>query len=161
VSIRDANAALAHEARFRLHLRRMRPKLDRLHASGRSDPRVLAILTVEAFYRPLLRRAFEYTGWLVLSLLGSRAASRVTMGIAQARVSQWRHLGLLDSERFSPRRLARVLDLEANYEVCHRYLARRQMLGESDTLVLTAAYTGGRRHDYAQMLDRALVVVAY
>jgi hypothetical protein len=159
--MRDANVAMAHEARFRLHLRRMKPKLDRLRRSGRSNETVLAILAVEAFYRPSLRRAVEYGGWFVLSLLGRGSAARITVGIAQARLSHWRDLGLLDSERFSIRRLARVLDPDANYEVCRRYLRERRILGEPDTAVLTAAYTGGPRRDYAEMLKRALIAVAY
>jgi hypothetical protein len=158
--MRDANVALAHQARFRLHLRRMRPKLDRLRRNGCSNGTVLAILTVEAFYRPSLRRAVEYGGWLLLSLLRRRSAARITLGIAQARASHWRDLGLLDSERFSLRRLAQVRDLEANYEVCRRYLYERKMLDEPDITVLTVAYTGGPRRDYAEMLERALIAVA-
>jgi hypothetical protein len=158
--MRDANVAMAHDARFRLHLRRMRPKLNRLRQNGRSNETVLAVLAVEAFYRPRLSRAVEYGGWFVLSLLGRRSAARITVGIAQARVSHWRDLGLLDSERFSLRRLTRVLDPDANYEVCHRYLSESGMLGEPDTAVLTKAYTGGARRDYAVRLERALVAVA-
>jgi hypothetical protein len=159
--MRDRCLVMVHQARFRLHLSRMRPKLDRLRQSGRSNETVLAILAVEAFYRPILRRAVEYAGWLILSLLGSRSAARVTVGIAQARVSHWHDLGLLESERFSLRGLARVLDPEANYEVCHRYLSRRLILDEPDSRVLTRAYTGGSRPDYAEMLDRALIAVSY
>jgi hypothetical protein len=137
----------------------MSPKLERLRESGRSDQRILAILAVEAFYRPRARRAIEYGAWLVLSLLRSRSVSRVTVGVAQARVSHWRDLGLLDSERFSVRRLARVHDLDANYEVCRRYLSERRIL-DRDPAVLTVAYTGALRADYAGMLERALVAVA-
>ena len=158
--MRDVNLAIAREARFRLHLRRMRPKLDRLRQSGRSNQTVLAILAVEAFYRPGLRRAVEHGGWFILSLLRSRSASRITVGIAQARVSHWRDLGLIDSERFSLRRLARVLDLDANYDVCHRYLSTRRMLDERDAGALTVAYTGGQRRDYAEMLSQAGVALA-
>jgi hypothetical protein len=157
--LRDANVSLARETRFPLHLRRMTPKLERLQRSGRSDPEVLAILAVEAFYRPRPRRAIEYIGWLVLSVLGHRSAARVTVGIAQARLSHWRDLGLLDSERFSIRRLARVLDLGANYEVCRRYLSANRMLDQPDPTALTVAYTGGQRRDYAEMLEQALVMV--
>ena len=138
----------------------MSPKLERLK-TGDANQRVLAILAVETFYRPAPRRAIEYAGWFVLSLLGSGAAARITVGIAQVRISHWRDLRLLDSERFSLRGLARVLDPEANYEVCQRYLAERGMLAEPDSSALTAAYTGGARSDYASMLDRALIAFAY
>ena len=151
---------IAREARFRLHLRRMRPKFNRLRESGRSNQTVLAILAVEAFYRPSLRRAVEHGGWFILSLLRSRSASRITVGIAQARVSHWRDLGLIDSERFSLRRLARVLDLDANYDVCHRYLSARRMLDERDAGALAVAYTGAARRDYAEMLSQARVALA-
>jgi hypothetical protein len=158
--LRNATVAFAHEARFRRHLRRMSPKLERL-GTGDANQRVLAILAVETFYRPALRRAIEYAGWFILSLLGSGAAARITVGIAQVRISHWRDLHLLDSERFSLRGLARVLDPEANYEVCQRYLSERGMLAEPNTSALTVAYTGGPRSDYAQMLDRALIAFAY
>ena len=157
--MRNVNLAKAREARFRLHLQRMRPKLDRLRQSGRSNRTVLAILAVEAFYRPGLRRVVEHGGWFILSLLRSRSASRITVGIAQARVSHWRDLGLIDSERFSFHRLARVLDLDANYDVCHRYLSTRRMLDERDPGALTVAYTGARRRSYAEMLSQAGVAL--
>jgi hypothetical protein len=159
--MRNAKVAMASEARFRLHLRRMRPKLDRLRARGCSDPTVLAILTVEGLYRPAVRRLIEYVAWAGLSLLGSSAVERITVGIAQVRISHWIELGLLDSERFSVRRLALVLDPVANYDACQLYLAERRMLGESDTEELTQAYTGAPRRDYAEMLDRALLEVTY
>ncbi len=158
--MRDANVSLAREARFQLHLRRMRRKLEPLRRSGRSNPNVLAIIAVEAFYRPRARRAVEYAGWLVLSLLARGSAERITVGIAQVRLSHWRDLGLLDSERFSIRRLARVLDPSVNYEACRRYLSDRRMLHESDATTLTAAYTGAPRPRYAGMLDQALTAFA-
>jgi hypothetical protein len=161
LALRDANVVMANEARFRHHLRRMKPKLDLLRRSGRSNQTVLAILAVEAFYRPVPLRALEYLGWLILSLFGNRSAARITVGIAQAKVSHWRDLGLLDSERFSFRGLMQVLDPAANYEVCHRYLSEREMLAEPDTRALTAAYTGGSRRNYAGMLERALTGVGY
>jgi hypothetical protein len=138
----------------------MRWKLERLQRRGCSDPKVLAILAVEAFYRPRARRAVEYAGWLLLSLAGSRSASRITVGIAQARVSHWHDLGMLDSERFSIRGLARVLDLGANYEVCHRYLSERGIPEDPDASALTAAYTGAQRRQYAEMLEQALAAIA-
>jgi hypothetical protein len=158
--MRDTNLSLTRRTLFRLHLRRMRRKLERLRRRGCSDPNVLAILAVEAFYRPRARRAVEYGGWLLLSLVGSRSVARITVGIAQARVSHWHDLGLLDSERFSIRGLARVLDLGANYEVCHRYLSERRMLEDPDATALTTAYTGGQRRKYAEMLEQALAAIA-
>jgi hypothetical protein len=161
LALRDANVVMANETRFRHHLRRVKPKLDRLRRRGRSNQTVLAILAVEAFYRPVPLRALEYLGWFILSLLGNRSAAGITVGIAQAKVSNWRDLGLLDSERFSFRRLARVLDPDANYEVCHRFLSSKRMLSERSTTMLTTAYTGGARREYAGMLERALIAVAY
>ena len=161
MAMRDLNIALAGRTRFRLHVRRMRRTTYRLRRNGRSDPKVLAILAVEAFYRPRAARTIEYLWWLVLSVLGKPSASTITVGIAQARTSHWRDLGLLNSERFSLRRLARVLDLDANYDVCHRYLSERRMLDERDVLALTHAYTGGPRRDYAGMLNEALVALAH
>lgn len=158
--IRDANVSPARETRFRLHLRRMRRTNERLRRNGRADPEVLAILAVESFYRPRVLRAIEYVAWLVLSMLGSPSAARVTVGIAQARVSHWRDLGLLRSERFSLGHLASVMDPDANYEVCRRYLSQRGMLGESDATALAAAYAGGPRRNYPGMLRRALVAFA-
>jgi hypothetical protein len=158
--MRNAKASPVREFRFHLHLRRVRRRIERLRRSGRSDPTVLAILAVEAFYRPRSRRGVEYGGWLVLSTLGSRSAARITVGIAQARVSHWRDLGLLDSDRFSIRRLARILDPGTNYEVCRRYLSERGMLDEQDATALTIAYTGGQRRNYVDMLQRALIAVA-
>jgi hypothetical protein len=158
--MRNANLSATRRTRFRLHLWRMRSKFERLRRRGCSDPNVLAILAVEAFYRPRARRAVEYGGWLLLSLVGSRSAARITVGIAQARVSHWRDLGLLDSVRFSIRGLARVLDLGANYEVCHRYLSERRLPEDPDATALTAVYTGAQRRQYAEMLEQALAVIA-
>ncbi len=159
VAIRDANVVPARDVRFRLHLRRMRAKLERLRRSGRSDRAVLAVLAVEAFYRPAPARMVEYALWLLLSALRSRAAHKVTVGVAQAQIAHWRDLGLLESETFSLRRLGRVRDLESNYEVCRRYLSQHRMLSAADPAALATAYAGGSRRDYARMLERALVAV--
>lgn len=158
--MRDANVAVARRARFALHLRRMARTTERLRRNGRSESNVLAILAVEAFYRPRALRTIEYLVWFIRSLLNRPTAGGISVGIAQAKISNWHDLGVLDSERFSPRRLARVLDADANYEVCRRYLADRRMLDELDLKTLTAAYTGGSRRDYVQMLDEALVALA-
>jgi len=158
--MRDVNVPLARVARCDLHLRRMRRKLERLRRDDHSDSNVLAILAVEAFYRPRARRLVEYASWLALSMLGSRSAERITVGIAQVRLSHWRDLGLLDSERFSIDNLARVLDADSNYEACHRYLSGRNLLHESDPATLTTAYTGAARPHYAAMLEQALITFA-
>lgn len=151
---------LLREGRFRLHQRRIQPRLERLRSKGRSNERVLGILVVESFYRPKLRRVAEYSAWCVLTLLRRPSAGRVTVGVAQARVSHWHRLGLIDSERFSPVRLATVLDLDRNYEVCYRYLSERQLLAEPDSRTVTRAYTGGAVADYVAMLDGATAAFA-
>ena len=131
-----------------------------LPRGGHADRNVLAILAVEGFYRPRPRRAFEYGGWLALSVVGSRSVGRITVGPAQVQLSHWCDLGMLESTRFSFRRLRRVHDLDANYEVCRRYLQERRILAESDATVLTRAYAGAPRGDYATMLQQALAAVS-
>lgn len=158
-SIQDANVLPAGELRFRLHLRRMRRKLDRLRRNGRSNPSVLAILAVETFYRPLPLRMLEYAGWFLLSALRSSSASGLTVGVAQAQLQHWHDLGPLESNRFSLDSLARVRELESNYEVCRAYLSRRRMLAAADPAALAVAYAGGPRRQYARMLQRALAAV--
>lgn len=158
-SIQDANVLPARELRFRLHLRRMRRKLDRLRRNGRSNPSVLAILAVETFYRPLPMRMLEYASWFLLSALKSSSASGLTVGIGQAQLLHWRDLGLLESDRFSVDSLARVRDLESNYEVCRAYLSRRRMLSVADPAALGVAYAGGPRRQYSRLLERALTAV--
>jgi len=130
-----------------------------LPRGDRADRNVLAILAVEGFYRPGPRRAFEYLGWVVLSVVGNRSVERITVGTAQVRLSHWRDLGMLESTRFSLRRLRLVRDLDANYEVCRRYLDERRMLTEADVTVLTRAYVGGPRGDFARMLKQARAAI--
>ena len=130
-----------------------------LPRGDRADRNVLAILAVEGFYRPRPRRAFEYAGWLALSAVGSRSVGRITAGPAQVRLSHWRDLGMLESTRFSVRRFLRVRDLDTNYEVCRRYLQKRRVLAEGDVTVLTRAYAGAPRGDYATMLQQALAAI--
>jgi hypothetical protein len=137
----------------------MRRRMAGLRQDGHADRNVLAILAVEGFYRPRPRRAFEYMGWLTLSVVGSRSVGRITVGTAQVRLSHWRDLGMLKSTRFSVRRLRRVQDLDANYEVCRRYLRERRILAEPDVTVLTRAYAGAPRGDYATMLQQALAAI--
>jgi hypothetical protein len=66
---------------------------------------------------------------------------------------------MLDSTRFSVRRFRRVHDLDTNYEVCRRYLHERRVLAEADVTVLTRAYAGAPRRDYATMLQQALAAI--
>lgn len=157
--IHNANVSFARNVRFPVHLRKMRRRMAGLPRNSRANRNVLAILAVEGFYRPRPRRAFEYLGWLTLSLFGSRSVGRITVGPAQVRLSHWRDLGMLKSTRFSLRRLRRVQDLDANYEVCRRYLRERRVLAERDVTVLTRAYAGAPRGDYATMLQQALAVI--
>jgi hypothetical protein len=137
----------------------MRRRMAGLPGEGRADRNVLAILAVEGFYRPRPRRAFEYVGWFALSVVGSPSVERITVGAAQVRLSHWRDLGMLESTRFSVRRLRRVRDLDANYEVCRRYLHDRRITAEADATVLTTAYAGAPRGDYATMLQQALTAI--
>jgi hypothetical protein len=157
--IRNANVSFARDVRFPRHLRRMRRRMAGLPRDGRADRNVLAILAVEGFYRPRPRRAFEYAGWLALSAVGNRSVGRITVGPAQVRLSHWRDLGMLESTRFSVRRFLRVHDLDTNYEVCRRYLQERRILGEGDVTVITRAYAGAPRGDYATMLQQALAAI--
>jgi len=131
-----------------------------LEASGRRDPNVLAILTVETFYRPRGLRLLEYLGWLALTLLRSDRARKISVGPGQLQVVHWQDLGLIDSDGFSIERCARVRDVEANYEACRRYLSRHDLLAERDPKVLTCAYTGSDRAGYSSMLAEARGVLS-
>ncbi len=148
-------AGIAWRPRFRLHVHRTRPLIRSLEAKGLSEPNVLAILTVETFYRPAALRMLEYVVWLAVSVFGGTRVGSISLGRAQVQLAHWRELGLIDSVRFSFERFALVRDVETNYEVCRRYLRRNQVLGEPNPDVLTSVYTGGPRPDYSSMLKTA------
>jgi hypothetical protein len=154
--MRDLNATIAREARFRRHLRRYQPVLQRLRASGRSDPNVLAIVAVESFYRPRLLRAVEYVLWALISVVAERPAGRISVGVAQLKLANWVETGMIDGTRFSLPRLRRVRDPEMNFDACRRFLSARGALGETDPASLSRAYAGGERPHFAAMLDQAL-----
>ncbi len=152
----DACAGFARHARFKRHLRRMTAVIEKLEASGRDDATVLAILTVESFYRPRALRLLEYLGWLGLTMLRHDRARMISVGRGQLQLVHWRSLGLIESHRFSIERWAKVRDVRANYDACRRYLNRHGMLAERDTSVLTSVYTGAsNRPTYAAMLAEA------
>jgi hypothetical protein len=131
----------------------------RLETNGRSDPNVLAIVAVESFFRPRALRVLEYAGWLAMSLLRRRWISGLSVGRVQAQLVHWQRLGLLDSDRFSLRRLATVTDPEANYEVCRRYLRDAGLLDERDTAVITRIWMGAPCSQYTPMLSEARDVI--
>lgn len=153
--MRDTNIVLARERRFRRHLQRVTPALARLRGGGRVEPNVLAILAVESFYRPRPLRAVEYAAWAMLTLLAPRRIPRISVGVAQLRLENWRALGMIDSTHFSLARLRRVRDVEANYEACRRYLNARGALHQRDPERLGGTYAGGQRHHFALMLGEA------
>jgi len=153
--MRDLNATIAREARFRRHLRRLQPVLERLRAGGRSERNVLAILAVESFYRPRLLRALEYVTWAAISVVAPAAARRISVGMAQLQLANWVTVGMIDSTRFSRERLRRVRSAEASFDACRRYLNARDALDERDAAALSRAYAGGERRHFAAMLDQA------
>jgi hypothetical protein len=146
---------VARRPRFRLHLRRTRRLIRSLEEKGLREPNVLAILTVETFYRPAALRMLEYVAWFALSAFRAERVRRMSIGRAQVQLVHWRELGLIDSVRFSFGRFARVRNAGTNYEACRRYLDRHEALGEPDPEVLASAYTGGPRRDYSSMLRAA------
>jgi hypothetical protein len=146
---------IAWHPRFRLHLRRRGRLIRSLEAGGLSEPNVLAILTVETFYRPAPYRLLEYVAWLVLSIVRPERVRSMSIGRAQVQLAHWRELGVIDAVRFSLRRFARVRNVETNYEVCRRYLNRNGVLDERDPDVLARVYTGAPRADYSSMLTTA------
>jgi hypothetical protein len=151
----DLNITVARKARLRRHLRRLEPVLARLRAQGRDEPNVLAILAVEAFYRPRLLRGLEYVAWAALSILMVDRVRRISVGIAQMKLENWVAVGLLDSTRFSAARLRRVRKAESCYEACRRYLGSHGVLQERDPRALSIAYAGGERRHFALMLKVA------
>ncbi len=128
---------------FRRHLRRLEPRLEQLRAQGLDSPNVLTLLTVESFYRSGPARLAEYVLWAATSALRRPSVEYLSVGRAQVQLRHWRTLGLLDDTRFSLRRLARVRDLEANYEACLRYLERQGALHEPEPAALARTYAGG------------------
>ena len=145
----------AAEPRFAAHLRRLRPRLERLRQEGEGHTDVLALLAVESFYRPRCRRAGEYLLWAALSLAAPRRLARLSVGPAQVQLRHWRTLGHLDGIRFSFSRLAAVRDWRRNARVCHDFLAARGALGESEPGRLTRLYTGWDRPGFAGRLTAA------
>lgn len=145
----------AAEPRFERHLRRLRPRLERLRREGGEHPNVLALLAVETFYRPRRRRAGEYALWLLLSLAAPRRLARLSLGPAQVQLRHWVALGHLDGLRFTPARLAAVRDWRRNARVCHDFLAVRDALDEADPGRLTRLYTGWDRPGFARRLAAA------
>ncbi|HEX2164757.1 MAG TPA: hypothetical protein VHM02_12470, partial [Thermoanaerobaculia bacterium] len=137
------------------HLRRLRPRLVRLHAAGERSPNVLALLAVESFYRPRWRRAGEYALWIALSLAAPGRLARLSVGPAQVQLRHWRALGHLDGLRPTPARLAAVRDWAANARVCRDFLAARGALDEPDPGRLTRLYTGWDRPGFARRLAAA------
>jgi hypothetical protein len=152
--MRDANITIARRLRFRRHLRRIEPVLAGLRSNGHSEPNVLAILAVESFYRPRPVRALEYAVWALASLVAPASVGRISVGMAQLRLANWVELGLMDSPRFSTRRLRWVRGPEASYEACRRFLSARGALDEADPVALSRVYAGGDRRHFAVMLEQ-------
>lgn len=146
---------IARRPRFSLHLRRTRRLIRGLEEKGLREPNVLAILTVETFYRPAALRMLEYVAWLALSVLRLERVRTMSIGRAQVQLVHWRDLGLIDSVRFSLGSFARVRNAEINYEACRRYLHRSEALAEPSPEVITTAYTGAQRPEYSSMLRAA------
>jgi len=143
------------DERFRRHLARLGPRLDRLAAEGHGEPNVLALLAVESFYRPRAARLGEYALWAATSLLRPRALPTLSPGLAQVQLRHWAAGGELSGLRITPSRLARVRDPAANYRVCRRFLADRGALHLADPVRLTRLYTGWDRPGYARRLGLA------
>jgi len=141
--------------RFRRHLARLAPVLDRLAAAGLDEPNVLALLAVESFYRPRAARLGEYALWAMASLVGPSALPTLSPGLAQVQLRHWLGAGELAGLRWTPSRLARVLDPAANYRVCRRFLADRGALDLADPVRLTRLYTGWDRPGYSRRLAQA------
>lgn len=143
------------DERFRRHLARVRPRLARLAAAGLDEPNVLALLAVESFYRPRTARLGEYALWAAASLLRPSALPTLSPGLAQVQLRHWAAAGEIGGLRWTPSRLAKVLDPAANYLVCRRFLADRGALDLVDPARLTRLYTGWDRPGYARRLERA------
>lgn len=157
--VSDLYVAPATTARFERHLQRTLPRLRNLQSEGHDNANVLAILAVESFFRPRLVRGIEYLAWFAMSLWRRQTVCLLSVGTAQAKLEHWRAFGLLESERFSPRGLAKVTRLPANYDLCRRFLGSRRALHEPDLHALALAYTGGSRRQYVELLSTARTAV--
>jgi hypothetical protein len=154
--MRDANVTFARDLRFRRHLCRLSPVLERLRRGGRSDPNVLAIVAVESFYRPRLLRALEYAAWALASVVTPRLTGAVSVGMAQLKLANWVEVGMLDQAGFSLERLRRVRDPELNFDACRRFLRASGALYVADPVELSRAYAGGERPHFALLLEQAM-----
>jgi len=143
------------DERFHRHLVRLAPLLDRLADAGLDEPNVLALLAVESFYRPPAARLGEYALWAAASLVRPSALPTLSPGLAQVQLRHWAAVGEIDGLRWTPARLARLLDPAANYRVCRRFLADRGALDLADPARLTRLYTGWDRPGYAERVARA------
>jgi hypothetical protein len=157
--VRDLGVELRRRPRFERHLERMAPDLRELRGTGHSNANALAILAVESFFRPRPARVLEYAAWILLSLVGRRWAGRLSVGTSQAQVRHWRSLGVIDDERFSFERLARVRSLRANYLVCLRFLSVHRATEVDDERLLAWIYAGDDRRHYEALLARAKDVI--
>lgn len=126
--------------------------LARLFATKRTDRQVLAVLLTETFFRDSIQRLLEYGVWLALGALWPSRSAHLSVGRAQVQLRHWVRKDLLPSTRFSFRSLARVMSIEANYDVCASLLRERDLL-EATPRQVAAAYCGEARGYHVQTLE--------
>ena len=121
-----------------------------LYSSGRRNPTVLALIGSEMHFRRTAERLIEYFAWLLFELFSQDLAGRLTLGIAQIRVSSWRTYqnenlssGIFDL-------FVLMIDPYHNYDCCERILEKE--FKESSTLDRVLRIYNGRPRKYYRLV---------
>lgn len=144
----------SHETEFlENHHRACIPWVHRLISGGRSDSTVLSVLIAESFFRGPLDRLLEYVVWILLVVLWKDRMHRLSVGVGQIQLRHWSAYYNWTSLSPTSSRLASVLSLEANYDVCSDLIGTTGRGGESLRRI-AARYTGESRFFYVSVLQR-------
>lgn len=135
-----------YSAEISKHWRAFSSNVALLQASGRRNRTILAVLATESFFRPAGVRCIEMAAWVCLTLVGTRRAETISVGLAQAQVRHWRSAALIDSTTNPLFAIAKFCDPRANYDACLAVL--RPILSTVPTAKIIALLYTGKTTDF-------------
>lgn len=112
-----------------------------LAASGRCEPKILALLATETYFRSTIHRVLEYLYWIVIDAINPARADFISLGISQAQVHHWRRAGIVSQTSLRISTLARFWNPFLNYDVCN-FVLSTNMVNTENMAVILRAYTG-------------------